>query len=59
MYSFNKTVNDTISWYKYYYSNKSDIYNYSVNQIKNYILNAQKQKKPGLQVEKIKLEVKK
>ena len=48
VYNFNKTVYDTISWYKYYYSNKSDIYNYSVNQIKNYILNAQKQKKPWI-----------
>ena len=48
VYNFNQTVQNTISWYKYYYLKKGNIYEYSVDQIKKYIKTAQNQNNPWI-----------
>lgn len=41
-YTFNETIDETISWYKQFYENPNKINNFSVNQILNYSKKANK-----------------
>jgi len=44
IYDIDETIKETISWYKSYYTNKSSMYELSINQIINYVKTAKKNK---------------
>ena len=44
VYDINKAINETINWYKSYYEDPSLIKEFSINQIKNYSIEAKKKK---------------
>ena len=43
-YSFNQSIEKTVDWYLKYYENKNIIQNFTVNQIEDYVKQAQKSK---------------
>jgi CDP-glucose 4,6-dehydratase len=45
VYSINEAIQETIDWYKHYYSGEMDMYGFSLNQIANYQKKANKSSK--------------
>ena len=44
VYSFKESVESTTFWYKNFYNNETNNFDYSINQIKNYVQTARKRK---------------
>ena len=44
VYNFNETVRNTSSWYVNYYTRKNNIFDFTINQIQNYIKLAKSKK---------------
>ena len=40
VYNLEKTITETVDWYKYFLENENDIKNFSIQQIKNFVNNA-------------------
>ena len=40
IYTFDETIDETVSWYKQFYKNSNKIKNFSMNQISKYIKKA-------------------
>jgi CDP-glucose 4,6-dehydratase len=44
VYNINESLKQSVDWYSNYYNNKEDIYQYTLNQIVNYVKIAKKHK---------------